>query len=484
MREWAEAKRERSYWIFTFLLASMPLLGWWLYGLFDVDEGFYAAVSGEMLRLGDWVTPYFNGRPWFEKPILLYWLAAPSIAAFGESIGPRLPSVLASLALYGLVGSAATRRLGAAAGRWAVAILATSPLMAILARMMMFDALFVLFLSASFFALYRSFGEGWKWRLLSGVALGVAILAKGPVALVFWIALTALTTWRQPTIRASVLDFGANAAAMAGMLAAISLWYVPTYLANPNDFVREFLIEQNIGRFAGGDKAHAVPWYLHPIYFPVILGVGMIPWSWRIFEAWPKKIETGEPRSGFLQFCAHWLLVVLVFFTISGSKLPHYILPALVPGAVLLARTMPQAFFGLGTVAWSILLAIGINFAGIRYYASSGQKELHELSVWLRAQEGEVAVYQMGRRRSDRGSGSLQIQETSKPSIAFYLDRNYLESESLDELAARGKAVWILTRKGRIGPLEKLHMAKSGHRLTPGAPAIEQTQYEVYRLEP
>ena len=118
MRKSPEAKNERALWALTLLLAALPLLGWWLYGLFDLDEGFYASVTGEMLRRGDWITPYFNGEPWFEKPILLYWFAAPSVALFGEAIGPRLPSIFASLGLYALVGIFLSSRLTSATARW------------------------------------------------------------------------------------------------------------------------------------------------------------------------------------------------------------------------------------------------------------------------------------------------------------------------------------------------------------------------------
>src|SRR5580693_6722422 len=92
-------------------LAILPLLGWWLYGLFDLDEGFYAAVVAEMNRRGEWITPYFNGHPWFEKPVLLYWVAKPCLALFGGEFGIRLPSILASLATYAIIAWFGKRRL-------------------------------------------------------------------------------------------------------------------------------------------------------------------------------------------------------------------------------------------------------------------------------------------------------------------------------------------------------------------------------------
>lgn len=477
-----EAKRERLFWAATFLLAALPLFGWWLYGLFDLDEGFYAAVTSEMLRRGDWITPYYNGQPWFEKPILLYWAAAPFMALFGEDFGPRIPSVLANLGLYAMVGVFVARRTSPAAGRWTVLVLGLSPLMAIWGKMMMFDALFVLCLTGSFLALYRSFSEGWKWRLVSGLALGLAVLAKGPVAIVFWVLMMGVTAWRQPGIRRSVFDGTANTAAFFAMLAAIAIWYVPAYLANGQAFVQEFLIEQNIGRFTGGDKAHGVQWYLHPIYFPLILGVGLFPWSWRIVESWPRKIEEGEVGSSFFQFCAHWGLIVLVFFTISGTKLPHYILPAGVPIAILCARRLESPLFGLPTLLWGITLTVILNFAGISYYRSSGQEEAHRIARWLREQRGPVAVYQLSRRESDRGTGKLELKDTSLPSLGMVLGRNFIKTDDLTQVDRSELPVWVFTRKGRMRSTDLVRYR--AERLVVGRvrPPLPTDKFEVWRL--
>lgn len=479
-----EAQRERLLWAVTLLLAALPLWGWWLYGLFDLDEGFYAAVTSEMLRRGDWITPYYNGEPWFEKPILLYWAAAPFLALFGEDVGPRVPSVLANLGLYAMVGFFVARRVSPAVGRWTVLVLGLSPLLAIMGKMMMFDALFVLCLTGSFLALYRSFSEGWKWRLISGLALGLAVLAKGPVAIVFWVLMIGVTAWRQPGIRKSVFDFQANAAAFVAMAAAIAIWYVPAYLANGQDFVQKFLIEQNIGRFTGGDKAHGLGdrWYLHPIYFPVVLGFGMIPWSWRIMAGWPRKAEDGATGASFFQFCAHWGLLILIFFTISGTKLPHYILPAVVPFGILCARTLTSNVFGLPTLLWGIALSIGLSYAGISYYESSGQKEAHEIARWLREQGGEVAVYRLSRPESDRGTGTMQLRDTSLPSLGMLLGKTFIKTDDLQTVPGVQDAVWVFTRRGRIPPADVARYSAQGIRLERISPPYLTRRFEVYRM--
>src|SRR5436309_2301812 len=127
-------------WLALLGCAVLPLLGFWLYGLFDLDEGFYAAVVAEMNRRGEWITPYFNGQPWFEKPILLYWLAKPAVLLFGQQLGPRLPSALAAFGTYLVCGTFLKKKVHRLAGEWCLVILSTSILLLGLGRMMMTDA--------------------------------------------------------------------------------------------------------------------------------------------------------------------------------------------------------------------------------------------------------------------------------------------------------------------------------------------------------
>ena len=95
-------------------------------GLFDLDEGFYGAVVAEMNRRGEWITPYYNGEPWFEKPILLYWLAKPFVAHLGVWIGCRIPSVLCTIGTYAAIHYFVNRRLGLNTASFAVFCAGTS----------------------------------------------------------------------------------------------------------------------------------------------------------------------------------------------------------------------------------------------------------------------------------------------------------------------------------------------------------------------
>lgn len=130
---------ERKHWLWVWVAAALPLLGWWAYGLLDLDEGFYGAITAEMNRRGEWITPYYNGTPWFEKPILIYWLAKPCIALFGEMIGPRLPSVLCAVGAYAVIAWFGRKRLGDSAAQISVLALGSSLLMVGVSRMMLTD---------------------------------------------------------------------------------------------------------------------------------------------------------------------------------------------------------------------------------------------------------------------------------------------------------------------------------------------------------
>ncbi len=434
-----------------------------------------------MLARGDWIIPHYNGAPWFEKPILFYWLAAPCIAIFGEDIGPRLPSVLAALGLFAVMGRFVTRQLGPVVGRWTVIVLATSPVMAAVGRLMLVDALFTLVLSGSILLFFLSL-ERPRGRWLAGLLLGLAVLAKGPVAIVLLGGVGLGTAWILPHRRAAVFAWGPNLALLGCALAVVAVWYVPAYLQGGELFVQDFLIKQNVGRFTGGDLAHRVPWYLHLPYYFLVLGFGMLPWSWRTTLGWPRRSEAGEPGADFVRYCAIWAGVVVLFFTVSGSKLPHYVIPAFVPLAVLAGRTFETRFFGFFAMAWGVALAVGLGIGMGFYYDRSGQREAHELLRWVRSQGGDLATYQLSRRQSDRGTGRPDIQETSLPSLSFYLGRPLRHAETFRELSELPTPVWVFTRQGRIVSGDIARLASRGLQLEAVPTPVSNRHYLVFRL--
>ncbi len=470
----------RNRWILVWAAAILPLLGWWTSGLFDLDEGFYAAVVAEMNRRGEWITPYYNGSPWFEKPVLLYWLAKPTLALFGEAVGPRLPSVLSNIGIYLLVAWFCRRRLSDSVAQLAVLIVASSLLVVIYGRQMMIDSGLSLCMLAGWLTFWESLDGDKRWRWVSGLAVGVGVLAKGPVALILlflvigWMYM--LHPGLRPSFRSGWLGF------WVAFVAAICTWYLPAYLVNGQTFVQEFLIEQNIGRFLGGDAAHTIGGIESLLFYFVVFLVGMIPWSLWAPKALLKRKDQGMLGS-YLATCG---VAIFVFFLVSGAKLPHYILPCFAPIAILLAARLESRkwFFGFG-VAWCVVLAILVNVLQPWYYQASGQAEAHKLARYIRRHVGdyEVALFQLGRREKDLGTGTLKLKESSLPSMMLYLDRATLDTDDYEKILQVEKPVWLFTRKGRIQPEHYARALQSNKFLERVHTAgIESKSYELFRV--
>ena len=473
--------------------AILPLLGWWLYGLFDVDEGFYGAVTAEMNRRGEWITPFYNGQPWFEKPILLYWLAKPSLMLFGNMVGPRIPSILTTIGTYAIVAWFAKRRFGDLTSQIATLILASSLLVVGTGRMMMTDLPLLLCLTAALLTFWESLVSDAKWRLATAALLGLGVLAKGPVALILFSIIAGWTYWREPNLRSAFRGYWLPGTAI--LIAVMAAWYVPAYLANGQLFVQKFLIEQNIGRFTGGDAAHTLPGISGLLtgigmYVGVLL-LGMMPWSLFIWRSWPlrKKASTDELCSNQVmeRYLATWAAVVFIFFAISGAKLVHYLLPVFPPLAILVAkdavtRSLKPERWRLAGIACCVGMFLISNGVFLWWFRASGQAEVQALAGYVKKEGGPVAIYQMGRRNKDLGTGKPKLQETSLPSLLMYLDATALDTDDITEIAKAKLPIWIITRDNRIQPTDFITVQKMGHQLVEQRPPVKQDAFKLYRI--
>jgi 4-amino-4-deoxy-L-arabinose transferase-like glycosyltransferase len=455
---------------FAYLFAILPMVTWWASGLFDLDEGFYGAVTAEMLRRGDFITPYYNGSPWFEKPILLYWLATPFMKIFGIWIGPRIPSVLCTIALYVLCSKFAKRHLGEWQARHVVYCLGSSLLILILGRLMMTDAALNLALTGAFLSFWNHLNPAADEKrptsnvLLTAFFLGIGVLAKGPVALLLFAPIAALTYYQNPELRPKF--FKGFLPALLVLIATISIWYVPCYLANGQDFVQKFLIDQNLKRFTGGDAAHSLGLAGLPFYIPILL-IAVIPWG--LTEA--RRIWQSKSATPLNRYLFTWAATIFLFFTVSSAKLPHYILPVIAPLAILAANSLatkeksnarnPQVVVGV-----AILLLFLISGLQTSYYVQSGQAEAHTIA--LRHPEIDT-VFRLSRQEKELATGTTNLQETSLPSLIMVLNKSVAESD--DPKTLKPNSV-IFTRTGRVKPEWEWTILENGRN------------YEVWRTKP
>ncbi len=309
-------------------LAAIPL-AFFLYffgltgtGLITPDEPRYAAVSREMARSGDWITPRLWGEPWFEKPALLYWMEAVAFRlGLNEDLAPRLPIALASVAFLIFFYWVLRREFGDPAAAYASAILGTSAAWLAFSHIGTTD----LPMSAAF-ATAMLVSLGWlergerRWLPLAAALLGVAVLAKGLVPLVLalplaWMGRRRLLDWCRPTV--------------IGAFAVVALpWYVLCFLRNGRPFLETFFWQQQFARFATPERAHGQPfWY----YAPVLAGA-LFPWIPALVPIARRSLYSSTGR----RFLLAWALFGLAFFSASRNKLPGYILP-LVPALAALA---------------------------------------------------------------------------------------------------------------------------------------------------
>jgi len=321
-------------------------------GLVGPDEPRYAQVAREMATSGDFVTPRLHGEPWFEKPILYYWLAALAFKAIAVSeLAARLPSALAGL--LGLVAVFWVGRhwVSPRCGLAAALILASSPMYFSLARAASTDMLLTSALTVSLACIYFAwFGQradtvatvqGNAWSYGVYVFLALAVLAKGPVGVVLAGASTVL--FALTTKRWDLLKRLYHPRAMLLGFVVVLPWYWLCYRANGWLFIQEFLINHNLARFATDRYRHAQPFWF---YIPVVFA-GFLPWVFQVIAPacyWLRHLCRASRNDLQMALFWAWALFPFVFFSLSRSKLPGYALP-MFPALALLAAKQWDSYW-------------------------------------------------------------------------------------------------------------------------------------------
>ncbi|HUE29268.1 MAG TPA: glycosyltransferase, partial [Verrucomicrobiae bacterium] len=315
---------------FLYALGSWPLI--------EPDEGRNAEVAREMLALGQWSVPHYNGLPYLDKPVLLFWLIAGAFRALGVSeLAARLPSAAGALATvlltYDLVRVLAGRRRALLAA----AVLATAPIVLAYARLVIFDMPLTALVTAALDCLVRARAEGsaWRWLPLAGLAMGLATLTKGPVGiavpLLAWFA--ARGALPRPARRSGA---GPILAGVAVAALVVVPWLAIVVRQHP-DFLRYALEDETLLRLTSTAHFHRggqVYYYLETLAWALgMWGVLLAALAPALVRCW----RAGGPDATLVAFAVRAAGVLVVFFTCSASKRPHYILPALVPLALLAA---------------------------------------------------------------------------------------------------------------------------------------------------
>ncbi|MDT7687717.1 MAG: hypothetical protein QOE46_476 [Acidobacteriota bacterium] len=323
--------------VYFYGLGALPLLG--------PDEPRYAEVAREMLARGDWVTPTLGGRTWFEKPALLYWLTGCAYRLFGVTeFAARVGSALSGVLTVLLVGLAARRAEYESGeglrglGITCAAVAATTLGLVAFARASSFDTILTTTVTGALVCFYGSEverGTGRKRWLVGFYAfVGAALLAKGLVGLVIPAGVVVayfVLRRRWPGLLRLGVPWGALLALMVA-----GVWYGPVIARHGRVFVDEFFVQQHFARYVSNKYHHPQPFYF---YLPVTL-VLALPWTFFLFGGFAgaaaENARAEDAASKLRVLGVAWLVVPVLFFSASGSKLPGYVLPA-IPGAALLA---------------------------------------------------------------------------------------------------------------------------------------------------
>lgn len=329
------------------------------YPLLDPDEGRNAEVAREMAVSGDYLVPRLNGLPYADKPVLFFAATAASIDLLGVGeTAARLPSLAFTLMTLAFVAWYGRRLFGGDAG-WIAAVAATTtPFTLAYARTVIFDAALTLWVVLSIAGFQQAIDGSQEpphtqdrstyWRALAWGAMALGVLTKGPIAIALplMVALP-YALWRRRARRL------VDQVAPLLFLALVLPWLFAMSRAVP-DFLGYALLTETAGRLTNGELERTGPLW----YFLAILPAAALPWSVIALAGWWRARRSSRPWDARFVFLALWILVPLVFFTLSQSKRPQYVLPlmpafGLVAGGLWSKRQRPA-----GARAAAVVLAL------------------------------------------------------------------------------------------------------------------------------
>lgn len=421
--------------------------------LLEPDEGRYAQIPREMLARGDWVVPHLQGKPYLDKPPLLYWLVMLSYQAFGVSAAAaRLVPALAVHATILVVYLLGRRSLGERSAFWGSLLLMIAPGFTGMGRLLIMDGLLTLWVTLTLFATFEAVRTDrlrLGWWYLAAAAAGLGVLTKGPVPFLLLIPpvwmYRRLSGNRVPIAKGQIAGFAAVALAMN------LPWYAAVFAREPV-FLRYFFWEHNILRFVQPFDHLQPVWY----YLPIVLG-GLIPGVFLLY-AFVRHLGSGDPdrvaaRTPALGF---WLLAgcwCVFFFSMAGCKLPTYVLPAfpclcLVLGDFIARTRWHERWItrtSIGTM--TAVLAVGF-YVGLPWYAER------------RSPMGNPDVAAKIHAAHD---DPMYCFPRNVDSVAFYAGRDDLKScrtrvsqELVEELIQQDRAVVLFTHRHSLDTFKQV----------------------------
>ncbi len=313
--------------------------------LFDVDEAVFAEATKEMVESDNWLTPTYNGENRYDKPILFYWAMAVSYELFEiNEFAARLPSaisgILLSLAMFFFVRQFYDEKKAC----YASISFILSAYFLIYSHAAVTDMLLTLFITLSLFSFYLSLKKDrtYIWGLYIFSAL--AFLTKGLIGIIFPFGIVSVYLFVTEGFKGLKHGFSLSGIVLFSI---ISLpWYVAQFMVNGQEFILQFFIKHQFMRYMGVISGHTGPLYY---YMPVLI-LGLFPWIFFLpagimnilknFRSPMHYKDVGTFSDNLGLFACIWFAFILIFFSLSTTKLPNYILPAIPSLSILISGGM------------------------------------------------------------------------------------------------------------------------------------------------
>ncbi len=343
-------------WIIFFFngLFSLPLM--------PPDEPKYAYASYRMLESGDYITPYFNCKPRFDKPPLIYWLITLSYRAFGVvDWAARIPSLLATLGVMVVIFQFALKEFGSREAIVAVIIFSNIIHVWVMGRAVAPEMVLVFFETLGIYLFYYGMKEQKRGFILGGyLALALAFLTKGPVGVIIPAGVLFLYFWYERGFFNSLKKLISIKGILLFCIVGFP-WYIYMIKIHGYRYFQEFFLYHNIYRFTGKARQHPFGFYY---YIPIFLGALYLwlPFTYQTIQTIKDIVKSRQKELFFL----FWIGFAFLFFTVSVNKLHNYILIVYPPVALILSKAIVDSeirtkWIKIGFLV-SLIVEVGATF--------------------------------------------------------------------------------------------------------------------------
>jgi 4-amino-4-deoxy-L-arabinose transferase-like glycosyltransferase len=520
------------------LAVALPVFVLWLgsNSIWDANEAFYVDTPRQMVQTGDYVTPMFNGAQRLNKPVLSYWVVAGLYHLLGISVTTERLGI--ALGVFGIVAAAFLlgRALrSTATGLLAALIIATAPRVVMWGRRIFIDVHITMWMSLTlaFFVLAERYPARRRlYLLLMYVAMGLGVLTKGPIAVVFPVLTCAI--WftlerRWHDVRRLMLVPG-----IAIVIAIVAPWYIALVMKHGWTPVTGFFVGENLDRFTTSMQPDDRPFWF---YLPVLFG-DLFPWAplflVPLVTGWGRvRAGAGDSGNAIRRLLWIWVLGIVLTFSFSKTKQDLYIFPVIAAVAALVSDALVATDFGarsrgvrvllmvVAVVAAAAGVVIGAYFGG-GYYGLAGARTMSACLViggvaciglaaagrhrgavlalavtfvgfnyvfaarTLPSIERLKPVVPLARTFTAQASSNAQLgaYEYMLPSLVYYANRPVRVIESLDEARAfygDGREAWAIMDQGRF---DSLHAVVPGTCIAARHPRLDPKLTEILSGRP